>query len=635
MAAPDVVDMPLDFLEDLNLDDVPDLIHPDDDDLDAGAGANGGGDDDDDEIIPINDAGVNYAAHHIMPPIMNLNHAVMLINVNLFHVAIGHMNLHHYPVLMGNHHVGGAAGDDDDEEEEGSDGEVDPEKIAGLAPELESRALSVRRDDASTSTTLYVGSGLERRAWRQLGRWTGRSTRVRCVVLSACHLRGGSMADFADGLSANGHVEEFELNDVRLRGGGLTRLVPFLRDNRALRTLSIDYCLNGSRGSVELLTAALRGRAASLRNLSLDGNALGVVAESAAGTFDDFVNALMHNSELTRFSLMRNGIGRGGCVSLGRMLVNPKSKLRSLVLRHNCIDDECAVILAESLRGNGTLNNIDLDRNDLVGTRGLMAFLALLSGGTPAGKICLVVRWRCPDSRDLIMRTAVTVKLNDPLREVLRLIRQGQGEWDPERMHDLSRIYLALDGTTRLERLDCKETPFYYNMKDGDLIDIKRDSLGLYSAGDDNGEARGESRAVDDAPPTTASSSPASGEMTIRDTIAANHTLSSLGYETALRRNVAQGALLREFLEANRAADVRSTLRIKVFRCHVEQSLSLDGFAEMDSVMHRVIPWVGSALSEADEGRTYLSVPPAQSVRFQAIYHLLRAMPMLCGYQKC
>lgn len=182
---------------------------------------------------------------------------------------------------------------------------------------------------------------------------------------------------------------------------------------------------------------------------------------------------------------------------------------------------------------------------------------------------------------------------------------------------DMSRVNLLSNGTS----LDCSETPFFYGMKDGDLLEASTDSSSVWGRSLIGSQKRG----LDINWVGIATG--------ICGTVSSNHTLSSLGYETALRRGFFHGSLIRELLEINKRGDKNQAARVKVFRSHIQHNLSLEDFCEMDTgLMPRVFAWIGCALGETDEERTYLTTIPPPIVRLEALVRILRAMPMLCGF---
>jgi len=477
--------------------------------------------------------------------------------------------------------------------------------ISGLTTALESKVYSVRNNDPHTFY-LCISNGLDPRAWKQLGRFLHKNMHVKYFCLFSCHLKGKSMVGLCTGLEHNESIGEFEISGCQLQNIELRSLAPFIRKNPSLHTLNIEGCLRAPAGGMDLLSSALMGRTQSLENVSLDSNFMG--NEQSKDTFDTLIIALNNNRELARCSLMSNLIGKSGCKSLARLLKNPDSKLKSLILRHNCIDDECAGIIAESLTGNTVLNNIDFDRNQIK-DKGLMKFLDVISK-TPCAPIQLTTRWKYPNSSERSATT--TIKINQPLHYILlELSANPHFCW----ASDISNVkLLARNVRSTLSRyLDCSETPFFYGMQEGDVIEAIHNNEEVYAT-------------------QTVSNANRGGHSCIRDTIASNHTLSSLGYETAMHGNFIHGSLLREFLEANKKTDKRLTIRVKIFRRHIQDNIILDDFCEMDAVMHRVLAWILHGLGDTDDERTFLTVPPSHIVRLEAIYRILRGMPMLCGF---
>jgi len=125
-----------------------------------------------------------------------------------------------------------------------------------------------------------------------------------------------------------------------------------------------------------MLSSALKSRTHSIENLSLNGNWLG--NREVSENFDTFIDVLNKNSGLKMLSLMAIVLGMNKCSSLARLLKNLHSKLKSLILQHNCIGDTCASILAGGLTDNRMLTNMDLDRNKQITAKGLMGFLQLI-----------------------------------------------------------------------------------------------------------------------------------------------------------------------------------------------------------------------------------------------------------------
>ena len=496
--------------------------------------------------------------------------------------------------------------------------EPDPEDlIVGLAPCYEKKIFSIR-DNSPSMNHLFIGYGLDPRAWKQLGQWMPNNTHLLYLCIQSCHLKGKPMADLCKGLQHNKSIREFEIGDNPLKKEEMESLAPFISNNPSLHTLNIEGALKSC--SVELLSSALASRARSIENLSLDGNCLGGPrregGDSGEEYFDTFINALNKNSELKRLSLMGNQIGETACTSLAKLLSNPDSKLKSLVLRHNYIDDKCAAILAESLSRNTQLNNIDLDRNERMTTKGLHKLLNVVCKA-PSSTIRLTVKWECPTSEEE-MSAVFKIKLNEPLHSLgAQLYANRKWKFTEE---DLPCVKLTSDYGQRW-KLEWNETPFFYNMKEGDTIYVLIQADGKYAIPNILDISKG--RSGDEI-----------SKGGLYETYTSNHTLASLGYETALKRNYAHGHLLRECLEANKKPDKNSAARIKIFHVHIEYNLSLSEFAEMDlGVQPLLLAWIGRALDVNDKDSTYLTIPPTPAKRLDMNYRIMRALPMLCGFK--
>ena len=84
---------------------------------------------------------------------------------------------------------------------------------------------------------------------------------------------------------------------------------------------------------------------------------------------------------LSRLTLDRTGTGRVGCAALANLLRKEDSALKSISLQGNLVDDECVRILADALRGNATLINLNLARNDGITASGWGSVSDLLCDG--------------------------------------------------------------------------------------------------------------------------------------------------------------------------------------------------------------------------------------------------------------
>ena len=75
---------------------------------------------------------------------------------------------------------------------------------------------------------------------------------------------------------------------------------------------------------------------------------------------DELILALSRSRNLTRLSLNGDRIGIKGCTSPAKLLRNHESNLQYLYLGRNSIDDDSAIILADSLAKNTKLRSLPL-----------------------------------------------------------------------------------------------------------------------------------------------------------------------------------------------------------------------------------------------------------------------------------
>ena len=479
-----------------------------------------------------------------------------------------------------------------------------PPVVIGLAPCYEKKIFRIRDNDPNMNH-LYLGSCISEKACKQLGKWLESNTHVLNFCIGKAFLKGESMRALCAGLRHNKSIRGLEFGDNTIKKDEMESLAPFIVMNPSLHTLSIEGCLG--KCGVELLSTALASRTHSVENVSLDGNSMGGGESKERGTFDSLIMALGKHTQLCHLSLMGNQIGEQACCALATLFKDPASNLKSLILRHNYIDDRCAGILADGLANNTHLNNLDLDRNERMTPKGLMKLLNCVCK-IPCSTIHLNVSWVCPRT-DVRKSACLQIKLNEPLHRLgIQLYSNPRWGYTVE---DMPKVKIVKERC----KLVWRETPFYYNMRNGDSLRIILEADGIY------------------APPNLLDMSGGMciSQGSIQDTAtSSNHTLTCLGYETALKRAFIHGPLLRECLEVNKRQDKSSVARVKMFRVHVQYSLNYIQFVDMETgLMPRVLAWIEKAQSGHDEERTYFAPPPPDIMRFNSRYQLIRGMPQL------
>ena len=469
-----------------------------------------------------------------------------------------------------------------------------PPVVLGLAPCYEKKIFRIRDNDP-TMNHLFIGTCISEKACKQLGKWLGSNTHMLYFCIGKAYMKSKSMKELCAGLRHNKSIRELEIGDNTIKKEEMLSLAPFIVLNPSLHTLSIEGCLG--KCAVELLSTALASRTHSVENVSLDGNSMGGGESKEKGTFDTFIMALSKNTQLRRLSLMGNQVGEQACWALATLIKDPESNLKSLILRHNYIDDRCAAILADALSNNTQLNNLDLDRNERMTPKGLMKLLNCVCK-IPSSIINLNVSWVCPRT-DVVKSARLKIKLNEPLHRLgVQLYSDPRWGYTVE---DMPKVKIVKERC----KLAWREIPFYYNMRDGDSLRIILEADGIY------------------APPNLLDMSGGQciSQGSLQDTAtSSNHTLTCLGYETALKRAFIHGPLLRECLDLNKRQDKSSAARIKMFRVHVQYNLNYLQFVDMDTrLMPRVLAWMERALGVNDNDRTYFAPPPPD---LMVRYHL-------------
>jgi len=144
----------------------------------------------------------------------------------------------------------------------------------------------------------------------------------------------------------------------------------FVANNINLTAIRLANCNLGDGGS-GVFTSAI-SRCLSLRVIQLKSCDVDDVISS------ELVSGIKGLRQLKALDLSNNGIGRTGCNSIADLLQDPDSSLQCVCLCHNNIDDECAKILAKSLKGNCNLKSLVFFGNAGITRNGLKAFSRVL-----------------------------------------------------------------------------------------------------------------------------------------------------------------------------------------------------------------------------------------------------------------
>lgn len=125
-------------------------------------------------------------------------------------------------------------------------------------------------------------------------------------------------------------------------------------ESDGFRTLILWGCSIGY--SIGALASSI-GRCTSLQRVCLPGCSIN------DGFMRELVPAFGALDNLVDLGLTDNHIGRAGCEALATLLQDPRCSLRNINLDANYINDDCAAVLAHSLRNNNKLESLSLANN--------------------------------------------------------------------------------------------------------------------------------------------------------------------------------------------------------------------------------------------------------------------------------
>lgn len=200
---------------------------------------------------------------------------------------------------------------------------------------------------------------------------------LRCLLLESNSINSISVNHIADSLRTNKNLKELNLNHNKINSEGFGKLLQVSKENSCLKILYLQSIVSNRTESYEMTKQLILNQNIQLRVLNLDNN---MIDADGAKNIADF---LIQNDSLESLSLRRNFIGDGTIYIFNSLKINsrlyeldlsnnnlcydnfkqisdsmPHINLVDLNLSYNGINIEGAVVIAESLCSNCTLQKI-------------------------------------------------------------------------------------------------------------------------------------------------------------------------------------------------------------------------------------------------------------------------------------
>ena len=222
----------------------------------------------------------------------------------------------------------------------------------------------------------YRPEGVEDMGW--LGYFIGRHMHLNGLYIKDFDPMWGDVASdalvpFLEGVSRNTSIKKFWLLDTDLLNGRVfTALGSFFTSNQRLDTIKLHNCDFGADGC-RLFTLALGNSInKTLQHMVLESN--GIAEEGLV----DIITALSMYPQLKALSLSGNHLSTNGCIALATLLQHSTTKLQSLRLVNNEINDEGIEALVPVLAHHNHLQLIKLCNNRSVTSKGWQHITTIL-----------------------------------------------------------------------------------------------------------------------------------------------------------------------------------------------------------------------------------------------------------------
>ena len=201
-----------------------------------------------------------------------------------------------------------------------------------------------------------------------IGAAIGRNTQLKELIVHKFH--GQEVEDLVRGLAANRSIKRLRFSECNLYDGAIfIILMPFFTDNHNLECLSINECKFWQE-CIDTLASALE-KFNTLKEFNLRNPYESVTLTTS------LIEAIAGHSSLTELSLCGAAFGKNGCVLVAAMLQKEGPKLALLDLMDTGMNDKQAITLANGMRGNNSLKELELGDNCITRTGWLEVFAAL------------------------------------------------------------------------------------------------------------------------------------------------------------------------------------------------------------------------------------------------------------------
>lgn len=179
-------------------------------------------------------------------------------------------------------------------------------------------------------------------------------------TLTSLNIRGNKFTEegatyLGAALRVNTALRELDLSNNKLGASGARAMAAGLKENGVLESLNLSATLISNEGAQAYSEAFAKNQ--TLRELSLANN------EIAAEGGQALARLLESNSVLRRLDLTTNSLGPAGTAAFATMFQLNKG-LEELSLKSNLIG-EAAALLAEGLKANATLKELNLQDNGI------------------------------------------------------------------------------------------------------------------------------------------------------------------------------------------------------------------------------------------------------------------------------